>query len=175
MNAIEMLKTDHRHVESLFEQYLSQSRADALRDIVEQLSIHAAIEEQYLYPKIRDVVPNGSQLADEGVEEHQAVKELLSEIDSARDEDAGVRAKVMQLKQNVEHHVSEEESEMFPKLEAHCSAQDLTDLGSKLESAKSLAPTHPHPHAPERPPGNKVAGPAAAVVDRVRDAISGKR
>jgi uncharacterized membrane protein/hemerythrin superfamily protein len=175
MNAIQMLKSDHRHVESLFEQYLTQSRTDALRDIVQQLSIHAAIEEQYLYPKIREVVPNGSRLADEGIEEHQAVKESLSEIDSARDGDPGVRAKLMKLKQNVEHHVSEEESEMFPKLEAHCSAQDLIDLGSKLESAKRLAPTHPHPHAPAQPPGNMVAGPAAAAIDRVRDAVGSKR
>ena len=175
MNAIQLLKNDHRHVKQLFEQYLSHSRREALDEIVKELSVHAAIEEQYLYPKVREVVPNGADLAEEGIDEHQTVKELLAAIDSADDGDASVRSKVIELKENVEHHVAEEESEMMPKLEAHCSAADLTDLGSKLESAKSMAPTHPHPHAPARPPGNMVAGPAAAIVDRVRDAVTGKR
>ena len=174
MNAIELLKSDHETVARLFERYLAGGVPDVLQEIVKELSIHAAIEEQYLYPLVRKSLPDGDSLADEGIAEHQTVKELLVELDGLSQRRADIDAKVATLKKNIEHHVSEEETEMFPKLEKHCPSDALEDLGQTLQSAKKMAPTHPHPNAPATPPGNKIAGPVAAAIDRARDALSGK-
>jgi hypothetical protein len=61
---------------------------------------------------------------------------------------------------------------MFPKLRSALSAEQLHDIGQKLADGKAKAPTHPHPHAPASGPGAKVAGPAAGMVDRVRDKLT---
>jgi len=72
---------------------------------------------------------------------------------------------------NVRHHVEEEETELFPKLRASITTAELQEMGGALASAKKLAPTHPHPNAPDTPPGNVAAGAAAAVIDKARDAL----
>ena len=73
---------------------------------------------------------------------------------------------------DVRHHVKEEESELFPELRAAVGEEELRAMGGQLAAAKKMAPTHPHPNAPATPPGNIVAGAAAAVVDRARDTVS---
>ena len=83
MDAIELLTTDHRAVESLFADFESdpgEGRARILADIIRELSIHSAIEEAYLYPRIRREVENGEQYA-EGEREHQGVKESLGRLE----------------------------------------------------------------------------------------------
>jgi hypothetical protein len=67
----------------------------------------------------------------------------------------------------------EEERDLFRRLRQICSDDELRDLGDKVRTAKKVAPTHPHPSAPDTPPGNFVAGPMAGLVDKVRDAFSG--
>jgi hypothetical protein len=81
----------------------------------------------------------------------------------------------VRLKQDVEHHVQEEEGEVMPELSRTVESGVLDDLGREAEQAKRRAPTRPHPHAPDQPPGVKAAGPLAAILDRIRDAISGRR
>jgi hemerythrin-like domain-containing protein len=175
MDAVWVLKEDHKNVSALIQEYFASPSSEVLADIVKELSVHAAIEEQHVYPKIREVVPGGDKLADQAIEEHQAVKELLAELDGADGKDPSVTAGVSVLREFVEQHVEEEESALLPELTQHCELEDLKKLGQTLETAKTAAPTHPHPNAPARPPGNAVVGPALAAVDRLRDAISGKR
>jgi iron-sulfur cluster repair protein YtfE (RIC family) len=159
----------------LIQEYFASPSSEVLADIVKELSVHAAIEEQYVYPKIREVVPGGDKLADQAIQEHLTVKELLAELDGADGKNPSVTAGVSALRESVEQHVEEEESELLPKLKEHCELEDLQKLGQTLETAKAAAPTHPHPNAPARPPGNAVVGPALAALDRLRDAMSGKR
>ena len=175
MDAVELLEDDHRKVSALIQEYFASPSSEVLADIVKELSVHAAIEEQHVYPKIREVVPGGEKLSDKAIEEHQAVKELLAELDGADGKDPSVTAGVSVLREFVEQHVEEEESALLPELTQHCELEDLQKLGQTLETAKTAAPTHPHPNAPARPPGNAVVGPALAAVDRLRDAMSGKR
>jgi hypothetical protein len=73
---------------------------------------------------------------------------------------------------DVSQHAREEEDVIFPQLRAECSAEQLRDLGDKVRQVKSVAPTHPHPAAPDTPPANKILGPMAGLVDRVRDALT---
>ena len=178
MDAITLLKQDHRTVEALFRRYESgpqgQEKQDVVHEIIRELSVHAAIEEQVLYPAVRRAFPKGEDLAEEGIDEHQEVKETLSDLDGMDPSEPGFDPKVRSLIGDVRHHVEEEEGEMFPKLAQALSSDRLDEMGSAMEGAKRMAPTRPHPLAPSTPPGNIVAGPVAGVVDRARDAVTGR-
>ncbi|HZX95559.1 MAG TPA: hemerythrin domain-containing protein, partial [Myxococcales bacterium] len=84
-------------------------------------------------------------------------------------EDERFDAKVKVLMESVRHHVEEEQDELFPKVRRLLGQKILQELGARMEKAKKLAPTRPHPRAPDQPPGNMVAGTMAAVMDRAKD------
>jgi hemerythrin superfamily protein len=174
-DAIELLTTDHAEVEQMFRQVESLPAGDArdqlVTGIVRELSVHAVIEEQILYPAMRKALPDGDTLVQEAIDEHQQVKETLSAIERASGSPAEQDPLLVQLMGNVRHHVEEEETELFPKLRASIGQQELQDMGAELAKAKKMAPTHPHPNAPNTPPGNIVGGAAAAVIDKARDAL----
>ena len=139
--------------------------------IIEELSVHAAIEEQLFYPVARQTVPDTEDIALESLEEHHIVKWVLSELEKMDPQDERFDAKVTVLIENVRHHVKEEEDEFFPKVRAELSRTALNDLGDALVEAKKVAPTKPHPRMPDS--GPNVMGALAGVVDRVGDNVSG--
>lgn len=173
-NAIELLTIDHAAVEQMFRQIETvpegDARSELVAGVIRELSVHAAIEEQYLYPAMRKALPDGDHLVQEALEEHRAVKETLAAIERA-DSPTERDPHLTSLIGNVRHHVDEEETELFPKLRASTTTVELQELGARLAAAKKLAPTHPHPNAPNTPPANIVAGAAAAVLDKARDAL----
>jgi hemerythrin superfamily protein len=173
-DAVEMLTTDHREVEQFFRQYEAAGNDagvahHAAEQIIRELSVHAAVEEMILYPLLRRADPNQNDLVDHSLEEHQDIKELLATVDGRPANDPEIRQAFAKLKSSVEEHVAEEEGKLFPALRQHCKQDELMELGEKMAKAKATAPTHPHPNAPNTPPGNIVAGPLAAVADKVRD------
>ncbi len=179
MDAITLLKNDHKTVEALFKRFekagdraYTEKRA-VLDRIVEELSKHAAIEEQLFYPVVRATVPDTEDIALESLEEHHIVKWVLSELDGMDPEAERFDAKVTVLIENVRHHVEEEENEFFPKVRAELGRNALGELGDAMAAAKKSAPTHPHPRSPDTPPGNLLAGSTAGIADRVGDAVSG--
>jgi len=97
------------------------------------------------------------------------VKWTLSELEKMKPEDERYDAKVQVLMESVRHHVEEEEEELFPKARRLLGDDLLLELGDRIEKAKKIAPTRPHPRAPDEPPGNLVAGTVAAVMDRGKD------
>ena len=179
MDAISLLKTDHKTVEKLFKQYeklgdnASVSKARVVESIIEDLAVHAAIEEQFFYPAARKDVPETTSEVLESLEEHHVVKWLLSELDGMEPSDERFDAKVTVLIELVRHHVEEEEGEFFPKVRKALGRKQLGQLGETMAEAKKTAPTRPHPKAPDTPPGNLVVGLPTAIVDRV--ATAGKR
>ena len=179
MDAITLLKDDHKTVEALFTRFeKAGDRAYAEKRrivdrIIEELSAHAAVEEQLFYPVARATVPGTEAVTLESLEEHHIVKWVLSELDSMAPEDERFDAKVAVLIENVRHHVEEEEQELFPKVREELGRNALSDLGEAMQKAKAIAPTHPHPRSPDTPPGNLLIGPAAGVVDRIGDTASG--
>ena len=179
MDAVTLLRNDHKTVEGLFKKFekagpnAHKTKQDLIEKIIEELSIHAAIEEQVLYPAAREAVPDEMDLILESLEEHHIVKWVLSEIDGMDPTDERFTAKVTVLIENVRHHVEEEEGDLFPALRKAMKRKELEELAQALDAAKRTAPTHPHPRAPDTPPGNIVAGVAAGAVDRAQD--TGKR
>ena len=178
MDAITMLKDDHRTVEALFKRFekagdraftLKRKIADA---VIEELSTHAAVEEELFYPATRATVSGVEDIVLESIEEHHIVKWELSEIQHTDPHDESFDAKVTVLIENVRHHVKEEERDYFPKVRKELGRKALVELGDAMASAKSTAPTRPHPRAPSTPPSNVAAHNVAGVVDRVEDTMN---
>jgi hemerythrin superfamily protein len=179
MDAITLLRADHKTVEQLFKRFEKAGdrahveKRQIVDRIIEELSVHAAVEEQVFYPVARATVPGTEDIALESLEEHHIVKWVLSELERLDPSDERFDAKVTVLIENVRHHVKEEEDEFFPKVRKELSRRDLADLGEALTDAKKSAPTHPHPTSPDTPPANAVVGAIAGVADRVVDNVSG--
>ena len=177
MDAITLLKDDHKTVEKLFKRFEKagdgayKEKATVADKIREELSRHAAIEEQLFYPVIRATVDDVEDLTLESLEEHHIVKWVLSELDDMDPKDERFTAKMTVLIENVRHHVEEEEDDLFPKVREALGRKDLGQLGDAMEAARKIAPTHPHPRAPDTPPGNIAVGAAAAVADRIGDGV----
>ncbi len=178
MDAIALLKKDHRTVKSLFSQFdklgdgAHKQKKAVVQQIIHELSVHAAIEEALFYPTARAAVKAKEDLVLEALEEHHVVKWLLHELASLEPTHERYDAKVTVLKEAVNHHVEEEESDLFPAFERKVAPAERIALGSALEAAKKVAPTRPHPSAPDAPPGNLVAGIPSALIDKVRDLIA---
>jgi hemerythrin superfamily protein len=179
MDALTLLKNDHKTIEDLFKKFEKagdrayvQKRQIAER-VIEELSVHAAIEEQLLYPVIRATIPDADDDALEALEEHHVMKWLLYEIERTPAEDERYDAKMAVLMDVVRHHVEEEESDLFPQVREELGRKILGELGEEMELARQIAPTHPHPRSPDAPPGNLVMGAAAGVADRIGDTVSG--
>lgn len=179
MDAITLLKDDHKTVEKLFKRFeragdeAYAEKREIVDRIIEELSVHAEIEEQFFYPVVRATVPDTEDTTLESLEEHHVAKWVLNELDGMDPEHERFDAKVTVLIENVRHHVEEEEQDLFPKVRDELGRGALAELGEALEAAKALAPTHPHPASPDTPPGNLIAGAAAGVADRITDTVSG--
>jgi hemerythrin superfamily protein len=177
MDAITLLKNDHKTVEDLFKKFeqagdgAKKTKAKIVERIIQELAIHAAIEEMAFYPFIKGVNDEITDDVLESLEEHHVVKWVLSELEGMSPDAERFDAKVTVLIENVRHHVEEEETEMFPLVRKALSRSDLDELGDLLAQAKKTAPTHPHPKAPDEPPGNAIAGLVSGLVDRVRDSM----
>src|SRR3954463_11952090 len=142
MDAISLLKDDHKNVERLFKRFESAGdrahvqKREIVDRIIEELAAHAAIEEQVFYPVARATVPATEDIALESLEEHHIVKWVLSELETMSPEDERFDAKVTVLMENVRHHVEEEEDEYFPKVREELGRKSLNDLGEALLTAR---------------------------------------
>jgi hemerythrin superfamily protein len=172
------LRNDHQAVEKLFSRFESarKGRKPIVDRIVKELAIHSAIEEQLFYPAVR-AAAKGEELEEadekvlEALEEHHVAKWLLAEFEDLDEDDERFEAKVSVLIESVRHHIKEEQGPLFRFVRRLMGKDQLDLLGNALEQAKKMAPTRPHPRAPDQPPGNLVAGAAAAVLDRGRDLV----
>jgi hemerythrin superfamily protein len=178
MDAITLLKQDHKSVDKLFKEFEKATQPAQQRKlaqkVIAELSVHAAIEEMLFYPAVRDRVPTTEDTVLESLEEHHIVKWVLSELEDMKPDHERFKAKMTVLIESVRHHVEEEEQELFPDVRKALGRKELAELGEALEKAKKTAPTRPHHRAPETPPGNLVAGSAAGVVDKAKAKVKQK-
>jgi hemerythrin superfamily protein len=136
-SATQMIRQDHKKVEGLFKKFEQTKGAQAKRRLAEnamaELEVHAALEEEIFYPAVKREVDDGS-LVQEALEEHQTVKQLISELRGMEEADDEFESQFSELVENVQHHVEEEENEMLPKVEE--SELDLNSLGQQMSQRK---------------------------------------
>jgi hemerythrin superfamily protein len=141
MNAFTLLKEDHKKVAGILEKIDSttergvKTREDLFTQLKTELDVHARIEETIFYPALE----NADETRDitlEAFEEHRLVKQLLGELENMDKSDEQWTARFTVLKEQIEHHVEEEEGEMFPKARKVLGEEEAEALGTRLEEAK---------------------------------------
>ncbi|MEU4692755.1 hemerythrin domain-containing protein [Actinoplanes sp. NPDC023714] len=161
---VDVINAQHRELLSLTSRLESEPDNPKVKSVlVAVASRHLCAEEQYLYPAIRTAVPGGNELADRELAEDQALLRLLGGDDLDRAAEA------------IRRHVAADAEELLPMLEQMVPSEDLVRLGNRLETAEEAAPTRPHPSSPSTPPWNKVVDPLLGVVDKARDALTGRK
>jgi hemerythrin superfamily protein len=146
-DAFELLKADHQKVKGLFKQFkqLKQDegsgaeKMELVKEICEELKIHTQIEEELFYPAVREAISadeagDGEDLMDEALVEHAGAKDLIAQLEEMDADDELYDAKVTVLSEQIDHHVKEEEGEMFPK--AKRAKLDKQSLGAQMAARK---------------------------------------
>jgi hemerythrin superfamily protein len=135
--AVELLMNDHRAVEALFKKFDDQEDSDSRREtalrICKELTVHATVEEELFYPFLRENIEE-TDLVDEAEVEHGTAKDLIAQIEGAEELDDMFDARVKVLKEYIQHHVKEEEGEIFPKLGDF--KEELDALGQEMHERK---------------------------------------
>ncbi len=141
MDAFTLLKNDHKKVAGLLEKLEGtteralKTREELFTQLKSELDVHAEIEEKIFYP-VLEKADETRDITLEAFEEHRLVKQLLGELEAEAKDDEHWTAKFTVLKENIEHHVEEEEGEMFKKARRVLSKAEIEELGTRLEKAK---------------------------------------
>lgn len=131
MDAIVMLREDHKAVEKLFKK-LEKDDLSVVPEICKSLTHHAMIEEEVFYPAVRAEVENTEDEVLESYEEHNLVKTLISELEAMTPDEESYKAKATVLMELVRHHVEEEEGELFPQVREAMGRKELQEIGEKM-------------------------------------------
>ncbi|HZH91574.1 MAG TPA: hemerythrin domain-containing protein [Pyrinomonadaceae bacterium] len=139
MDAFELLKNDHAKVSTLFDRIEpatdATTRQQLFAQLKQELELHAHIEETILYPVLKGIAET-RDTTEEGYEEHQEVKDLLSELEATPADGEEWSDLIVELRENVEHHVEEEEGEMFTMAREVLSEQQINDIGARMSAEK---------------------------------------
>ena len=139
MDAFELLKNDHAKVSSLFDRIEpatdATTRQQLFAQLKQELDVHAHIEETILYPALKAAAET-RDITEEAYEEHQEVKDLLNELEATPADSEEWGDMILELRENVEHHVEEEEGEMFTKAREVLSEQQINDIGARMSAEK---------------------------------------
>jgi hemerythrin superfamily protein len=179
-DVITFLIDQHNEVDSMFAQLEGMDGAtdDKVQRLAEQVVMslvkHSVAEEIYLYPTVRKVLPGGDGIADHELSEHDEAEQTMKRLEALTPDEPGFWPTLHELIGEIRHHVAEEENSLFPMLRAACSEEQLQELGRKVEQVEKVAPTRPHPSAPSEGAALAALAPGAGLVDRVRDALSGR-
>jgi hemerythrin superfamily protein len=186
-NVFEVLANDHEQVQRMLTEFEATPTAVsgatgnelALRkkmaeELIIEESRHEAVEEMYFWPAVRERVPGGDQFADKAVGQEQEAKEVLTKLDKLDADNPEFEPLLRQFIKAAREHILFEETQVWPALRSALTEPEAVELGDKLTQAKKTAPTRPHPHTPPKPGVLKAVGPAAAAVDRARDAATGR-
>lgn len=178
VDVVDILTADHREMIELIGQIGLTSDAGERRNLADTLIAevmrHAVAEEMFVYPAMEDHVPNGAEEVEHDKKEHDDIVKLMKRIEGVDPSDQTFMELVRELESQLSHHAGDEENEQFPKLRSHIPAEKLVDLGEKVEKAKKLAPTRPHPSAPHSELFHKTVGAGVGMVDRLRDKLTGR-
>ncbi|MFJ7248722.1 hemerythrin domain-containing protein [Kitasatospora sp. NPDC098652] len=164
-DAIVLLREDHKEVRGLFREYrgLAQdgdgpARARTVHQIIEALTVHTYLEDELVYPRIRQEVAGLAEEMDRAKEEHHVADLLCEELSRMSPDDEGYDAKTAVLIDAVERHIAQEEADWFPKVRATLGRKELSELGERMQAVRETAPRHPT---------------GGGVLHRIADALEG--
>ncbi len=150
-DAIVLLRNDHKEVRALFREFqaprtTSARKGSIVTKVIELLTVHTFIENEVMYPQVRQLLPTLEEDVLESYEEHHVADVLVMELSMLQPGDERFEAKTSVLIENVTHHMDEEEQDWFPKVREGLGRKKLQELGEQLLEAKARAP-----HSPSQP------------------------
>jgi hemerythrin superfamily protein len=177
-DVVDILISDHRDVTALIGEIWSVRDTMIRRDLtdtaISELVRHAVAEEMYVYPAMRKHLPDGEKAVEHDIEEHKELERAMKQLEAVDVSSPEFDAALRQLETLLADHVRDEESEQFPELRRRIPREELAELAGKVQNAKKLAPTRPHPAAPNSELFHKLVGPGVGLVDRLRDKLTGR-
>ena len=172
MDAFELLKADHKRVAELFDLLETASgkrKLDVFKRIKSELELHTHIEESIFYPALEKPTET-HDLTLEAYEEHKVVKTLLAELSGAKSANDEWQAKAKVLRENVEHHVAEEENELFDKADDALSDEEIEALGDRMAAEKARKQGQPVPKAGAKDAGKKGTN-KPGIISKIADFV----
>jgi len=175
-DVVDELTSDHREALALLDRLTNSTDAGQRRDladtVIAEVVRHAVAEEMYVYPAMRKHVPDGEQAVEHDIEEHKELEETMKQLEAVDPGEPRFDSLVREMTEQLRHHAHDEETEQFPRLRERIPRDELVRLREKVDTAKKLAPTRPHPSAPNSELFHKLAGPGVGMVDRLRDRLT---
>jgi hemerythrin-like domain-containing protein len=148
-DAIVLLKNDHKEILKTFKEFekagenATKRKGQLVDKMIELLTVHTYIENEVMYPRVRELLPELEDDVLESYEEHHVADVLVIELAAMKPDAERFDAKTTVLIENVRHHIEEEEQEWFPKVRQGLGRKQLQELGAEMEAAKKKAPTRP--------------------------------
>jgi hemerythrin-like domain-containing protein len=177
-DVVDELTTDHREALELLRRVAASTDPGERREladmVITEVVRHSVSEEMYVYPAMRKHLPNGQEETEHDTEEHKELEKVMKQLEKADSSGAEFESLVKEMTEKLRHHVDDEESDQFPQLREHLSREKLVELREQVERAKKLAPTRPHPDAPNSELFHKLVGPGVGLVDRARDKLTNR-
>ena len=167
-------RRDHIQLDRLLHELegtTGRAQEEVLTRIDRLVFSHAFAEESVLWPVMRRVLPDGEELTLRIEQEHQEVNELVSELETLRQDDPWRAQRLSRLVEVLREDVRDEEDVLFPRVQERLDPHELRALGRRWELVRRISPTRPHPTVSRRPPGNALSGLPLTVLDRARDLV----
>lgn len=175
-DVVDFLVNQHEQIKSLFAETLSASgkaRENAFVELRRLLAVHETAEEEIVHPRAKRKIANGAAVVGKRLEEEHEAKTVLQELEKLDVDSEEFTHQLTELRDAVLDHAEHEEHDEFARLGEQLSGDELERMGRAAKLAEAIAPTRPHAGV-ESQVANLTAGPFASMLDRARDAISGK-
>lgn len=173
-SVVAVLSEEHLKLQALSTEMASASATpDHLDVLTAWVSRHLSAEQRYLYPVVRELLPEGERLIEHELDQDQLILRKLATLRAAPPQSLPHLAD--ELVTDLRRHAYAAARDILPRLEQLTHDEDLISLGDLLTEAAASAPTRPHPRTPDRPPWNRMIDPVVAVVDRMRDRASHRK
>jgi hemerythrin superfamily protein len=177
-DVVDVLISDHRDVTALVEEIKTitdpMMRRDLTDTAISELVRHAVAEEMYVYPAMREHLADGEKAVQHDIVEHKELERTMKQLEALDVSSPEFDEAIATLERLLADHVQDEETEQFPELRRAVPPDELVRLAGKVETAKKLAPTRPHPSAPNSELFHKLVGPGVGMVDRLRDKLTSR-
>jgi hemerythrin superfamily protein len=175
-DVVTFLKAQHEQIKSLFDRVIGATgseREQAFLELRRLLAVHETAEEEIVHPRAKRELDNGESVVSARLEEEHEAKQALSELEKLDVDSPEFETKFRKLQSDVVAHAEAEEHQEFEQLKAELEDSQLERMRNAVRIAEAMAPTRPHPGV-ESAAANMIAGPFAMMLDRARDAITGK-